>query len=199
MDIQDSYSDEQIFKLKRKWQIALRRYVLQRSPCPAYARYFGLPIDLFREWIETQFDETVSWGTFSENWQFDHVVPLAYFNFKSEADLRLCWNFINIRVDKATVHNKNEQRIDVIAAKAYFKDLLEKTGYELCRAMIEKIEAIELSQLANHSQLRSFIMKYAAILNDIKDFTDDDMERVNAGLSVADILAERKLLAKFGR
>lgn len=199
MEDEERYSNKEIFRLKRKWQIALRRYVLERSPCPAYARYFGLPIELFREWIEAQFDATTNWDNFSERWQFDHIVPLAYFNFKSETDLRLCWNFINIRIEKIHMNKNGGHGVDVIAAKAYFTDLLAKTGYKLCVEMIQKIDAIEISQIKSNVQLESFITRYAHVLNDIKDFSAYDLERINSGLTIADIIVERKMLERFGQ
>ena len=86
------------FREKRKWQIALRRYVLEQKWSASYAPYFGIDIQRFREWIALQFEGGQSWDNFSDGWQFDHVVPVAYFDFGSEAELRLCWNFTNIRV-----------------------------------------------------------------------------------------------------
>ena len=88
------------FRAKRRWQIALRRYIIEKNPCFAYAPYFGLDIENFRKWIEIQFDEELNWDNFSKKWQFDHIVPVAYFDFDSESDLRLCWNFMNVSVEK---------------------------------------------------------------------------------------------------
>ncbi len=198
MNQEERFTDKEVFKLKRKWQIALRRYVLEQQPCPAYARYFGLPISLFREWIEAQFDSITNWDNFSDSWQFDHIVPLAYFNFKQEKDLQLCWNFTNIRIEKAHSKKNVDNRIDVIAAKAYFSDLLNSTGYDLCQEMIKKIESIEESQIASNGQLEGFIIKHIDTLTDLSRFTNEDYERVNLGMAIADILLEKKMLEKFG-
>lgn len=84
---------------KRKWQLALRRYVLEKNISPGYAPYFGLNIVKFRQWIEIQFTGELNWENFGAAWQFEHIVPLAYFDFSIEDDMHLCWNFINIRVE----------------------------------------------------------------------------------------------------
>ena len=60
-----------IFKEKRKWQIALRRYILNGLKCVDYASYFGIDSANFRKWIETHFDEDINWGNFSKVWQFE--------------------------------------------------------------------------------------------------------------------------------
>ena len=199
METKDSCTPAETFKLKRKWQIALRRYVLERQASLAYAKYFGLPITLFREWIEMQFDSSTNWDNFSENWQFDHIVPVAYFNFKNKRDLELCWNFTNIRIEKINLNRNTGHRVDVIAAKAYFSDIFDKTGYKLCQEMIQKIESIEISQISSNDVLESFIIKNFSTLTELSKFSESDFERVNMGMSIDDLITEAKMLAKFGK
>ena len=63
---------------KRKWQIAFRRYVLERNPSVFYAPYFGLDIDTLRKWLESQFMEGIDWDGFGKDWQFEHIIPVTY-------------------------------------------------------------------------------------------------------------------------
>src|ERR1700761_583282 len=116
-----------LFREKRKWQIALRRYILEQRWGSSYAPYFGLDIVNFRKWIELQFDTETNWGNFSETWQFDHIIPVAYFDFGNDLDLRLCWNFINIRLEKISNNKNRGHRVDVLASRAYFERLYEQT------------------------------------------------------------------------
>ena len=186
------------FREKRKWQIALRRYVLEKNKSFGYAPFFGLDIEKFRQWIAFQFDEDTNWDNFSEAWQFDHIVPVAYFDFTNEEDMRLCWNFINIRVEK-TVLNKNQHiRLDVLAAKPYFKLLLERTGYPLCQKMIDKIARIEASQLAANERMQEFILQNKAYLENIASFTAQEYEKLNTGTPLEEVLFELNFLKKFG-
>lgn len=184
------------FREKRKWQIALRRYVLEKNKSSFYAPYFGLPIEKFREWIQIQFDEHCSWENFSKAWQFDHIVSVAYFDFTKEQDLRLCWHFTNITIDKT--HGDTHQRgIDVIAAKAYFQMLHEKTGYPICRKMIEKIAGIEASQVASGSPMAQFILENKGPLEKLAGFTSYDYDKLNAGSDIAAVVYEKEFLKKF--
>lgn len=199
MEAEGFCTPSELFKLKRKWQIALRRYVLEKQASLAYAKYFGLPITLFREWIEMQFDSSTNWDNFSQNWQFDHIVPVAYFNFKNKRDLELCWNFTNIRVEKINLNRNRGHRVDVIAAKAYFSDIFNKTGYQLCQEMIQKIESIEISQINSNDVLESFIIKHFDTLTELSKFSESDFERINLGMSIEDLIAEAKMLARFGK
>jgi hypothetical protein len=96
---------------KRKWQIALRRYVLEKNPSSFYAPYFGLDIEKMRNWFECQFENGTSWEDFGKKWQFDHVIPVTYFNFSDDNELKLCWNFINLRVRSASVNQNRGNRV----------------------------------------------------------------------------------------
>ena len=164
--------ESQAFREKRKWQIALRRYVLEKNKSSYYAPFFGLDIQKFREWVESQFDSDMNWENFSETWQFDHIVPIAYFDFGDEADMRLCWNFINIRAEKSTPNNNRREKVDALAAKTYFHLLYQNTGYRVCSLMVEKIDRIEAAQMAaNPTNVEDFIWKNRSYLDLATSFT----------------------------
>lgn len=183
---------------KRKWQIALRRYVLEKNQSSVYARYFGLDIKYFREWIQLQFKDGLSWDNFAQNWQFDHIVPVAYFDFTNEEDLLLCWNFINIRVE-GIEHNKvMGNRIDVMGVRTYFEDLYNTTKYPFCLRMLEKIASIEVSNIETNNEMKTFIIKNQSYFEQIATFDPVDFQRLNQGVSISSVLAEKELVRKFG-
>ncbi len=186
------------FRQKRKWQIALRRYVLEGNKCSFYAPYLGLDMQHFRAWIEAQFDEELNWNNFSTAWQFDHIVPVTYFDFEVEEDLRLCWNFINIRVEKIQLNKNRGNRIDVLAAKPYFETLYHHTQYHLSGKMIDKINQIELSEIKGANKLVSFIREKKSYLEIISTFTSHEFDRLNEGIPLNEIIAEIELFKKFG-
>lgn len=190
---------ESLLKLreKRKWQIALRRYVLEKNKSSFYAPYFGLDILHFRKWVELQFDDDLNWNNFSSSWQFDHIIPVGSFDFSSEIDLRLCWNFINIRVAKNGENNKTSG-IDIIAAKTHFQQLYERTQFSLCKLMLEKIEQIGLSQIETNTALENFILKNKTIIETATSFGSYEFNKLNDGVPFEEIMAERELLKKFG-
>ncbi|MEP7107543.1 MAG: hypothetical protein ABI760_06160 [Ferruginibacter sp.] len=186
------------FREKRKWQLALRRYVLEKNKSPAYGFYFGLVIEDFRKWIEIQFTEELNWENFGSAWQFDHIVPVVYFDFSLESDLILCWNFINIKVERFEIDNKRVNRIDEIAVKPYFESLYNKTGYTLCLKMINKIERIEILNIVGEPKIEGFIIKNKEQLETISSLSKEEFNRLNMGVSLGDILLEREILKKFG-
>lgn len=186
------------FREKRKWQIALRRYVLEKNKSSFYAPYFGLDIPHIRKWIELQFDEELNWENFSIAWQFDHIVPVAYFDFSNESDLKLCWNFINIRVEKNNLSKNSSSRIDVLAAKTYFEHLFQRTQFSLCQLLVKKIEEIEFSQIEGNITLENFIIENKTIIESAISFSSYEFNKLNEGIPFEEIMAERELLKKFG-
>ena len=186
------------FREKRKWQLAFRRYVLEKNPSQTYAPYFGLDIENYRKWIELQFTDGVSWGNFGTAWQFDHIVPVAYFDFEKKEDLLLCWNFINIRVEKLELNKARGNRIDVLAVKPYFQSLLEKTGYRLCQKMIEKINNIEVSNIVSEPGLEQFIVQHKERLEKLATLSPEEFSHINQGATLENIFLEREILRKFG-
>ena len=183
---------------KRKWQIALRRYVLEKNQGSVYARYFGLDIEYFRQWIQLQFKDGLNWENFAQNWQFDHIVPVAYFDFTNEEDLLLCWNFINIRVERIE-HNKiRGNRIDVMGVRTYFEDLYNTTKYPFCLRMLEKIATIEVSNIETNTEMKAFIIKNQSYFEQIATFDPVDFQRLNQGVPISSVLAEKELVRKFG-
>ena len=186
------------FREKRKWQLALRRYILEKNVSEAYAPYFGIDNENFRKWIALQFSGELSWENFGSLWQFDHIVPVGYFDFNNEDDLKLCWNFINVRVEKLELNKARGNRIDVLAVRPYFEELYKKTGYSICLNMIHKIAEIEISNIIPEPFLEDFIIENKEQLEKLAILSAQEFSRFNKGTSLKDIFLEREIIQKFG-
>jgi hypothetical protein len=183
---------------KRKWQIALRRYVLDRNISTFYAPYFGLDIDNLRKWFEMQFDEDTGWEHFGEKWQFDHIVPVTFFDFSNEEDLRLCWNFTNIRIERCKTNKDRSNRLDVLGARAYFQQLYDTTLYPVCKRMLDKIDSLELSAFANTAKQQAFIIRHREYLDMIENYSAFEFGLLNSGRAHEDVKREIEFFKNMG-
>ena len=191
-DNKEFSESEQEIRERKKWQIALRRYIIERIPSKSYAPYFGLDIETFREWICSQFMGVLSWENFGTEWKLEHVVPIGYFSMYQVEDLKLGWNFTNINVASVYI-----ERMNIIGCKSYFKQIFRDTGYSIADKMISRIEQIETSQMeALPGMIRT--MQQKDYLQKMTSFTEEDFERINKGEPVKDILLEKEILTKFG-
>jgi len=184
------------FREKRKWQINLRRYVIEKSLCPFYAPYFGLDIKNIRLWFEYQFTNNLDWKDFGEKWQFDHIIPVTYFDHSDEKELRLCWNFTNLRVEPFQLNKNRGNRIDVIGAKSYFDELYLKTGYPITKELRDKIARIELSELLSSEPQQKFLTDHIDYLSQIENYSSFEFELINLGRSIEEVRKETAFYKK---
>ena len=195
---QEATSSAFKFKEKRKWQIALRRYILQNNQTSAYAPYFGLDIQSFRNWIELQFTEGLNWDNFGTAWQFDHIVPVTFFDFEQEQDLYLCWNFINIRVERLGEQNNKANKTALLVVRNYFEDLFNKTSFQVCRQMVDRIQQMEAAVIMYNPKQENYLKENKGKVEALIGLTAGEMSLFNQGTSLKDILLQKEILKKFG-
>jgi len=181
---------------KRKWQIALRRYIIESRPAFEYAPYFGISNAGFRDWIEASFKPGMNWLNFGKAWQIDHVVPVSLFNHENESELRLCWNFINIH---PTTRGEGENKIkfDVSNSISYFNEIYTKTSFYLAAEMVEKLKRMADQKPPELEKRVGFLNEKKGFLNEIKNFGNIEMELINKGLSPKEALAEAKNIRRL--
>ena len=182
---------------KRKWQIAFRRYVVEKSPSSAYAPYFGLDINGIRRWFELQFPKGIGWDDFGSKWQFSHIIPVAFFNFSREEDLRMCWNFTNLRVQVLNGTAEGSSFFHLQAARDYFRELYDVSGYQPCAHLLQKLFLLEQSAQQETTLLRVFIKENHQLLQAITGFTPYEMDLLNQQKSLEDIRAEQAFMKQL--
>jgi len=181
---------------KRKWQINLRRYVIEKSLCPTYAPYFGLDIENIRKWFEYQFTQGLDWNNFGKQWQFDHIIPVTYFDHEIDEELRLCWNFINLRIEPFQLNKSRGSRLDVLGAKSYFNELYSKTGYPLAKALKDKIDRIELLEFVSSEPQQRFLIQHKEYLGHLENYSMFEFELLNHGRSIEEVKKEMAFFKK---
>ncbi|MEP7280079.1 MAG: hypothetical protein ABI813_15635 [Bacteroidota bacterium] len=182
---------------KRKWQISFRRYVLERTPCSPYAPFFGLDIKNLRHWIELQFEQNLGWDDFAKKWQFEHVIPVNYFDFTKEEDLKRCWNFINIRVDTFHENREEVKKLDLLTARKYFEALYKESDYQPCILLLEKITEIEDATSPSTQKQSHFLRERKPFLDILQQYSSFEFELLNSGRTPTEIAKEVNFLKKF--
>lgn len=175
---------------KKKWQITFRRYVLEDSPCQAYAPYFGADKKTIREWFEAQFPAGLGWADFGEAWQFEHVVPVTCFDFEREEDLELCWHFTNIRLQLLRVDTEKGGRPDLLHARNYFTRLYQLTGLGILQKHLHKIDELEKEEEKPAEALVSFLKNKKAYLDRLEGYSSWEYELLNSGKTPEEVEKE---------
>lgn len=50
-----------------------------------------------REYVESQWLEGMNWDNYGDVWVVDHIVPLKYFDARAEKEMKICWNYNNLK------------------------------------------------------------------------------------------------------
>lgn len=182
---------------KRKWQLAYRRYVVEQKPSETYGVFFGLDIYTLRDWFSLQFTESISWENYGKSWQFEHIIPASFFDFTNDQELKSCWSFINMRVQPLDEQGQPTQSFNLIAAKAYFQELYESTGIQDCSAMMAKLNEIESEGQSLLAKTKPFLSTHKEMIAQLQALSSDELDKINRGSSLKDVLLEREILKKF--
>lgn len=130
-------------KPKRTWQIGMRRYLIEHAPSFGFSKYYGISQKGFKKYIENQFANGMSWGNYASVWDFDHLIPICYFDTANKEDMQLCWNFLNIQASRLPNNGNKSARVDVSYYREYFTEIYLKTNYDVALKMANKISEIE--------------------------------------------------------
>ena len=89
------------YNIKKRLSLNLRRFVRgKRMKLDNYEneilRFIFLSRTDFREYIEHQFLEGMTWENYCSVWEIDHIVPVGQFDMTKEEDLKLCWHYLNM-------------------------------------------------------------------------------------------------------
>ncbi len=158
-----------------------------------------MDIENLRKWIEIQFKNGIGWEDFGKKWQFDHIIPVTYFDFSSELELKMCWNFTNIRVEEFQNNKDRGNRLDILAAKGYFEELYKKTFYAPCLALLKKIDTIKLSDMLSSEKQQQFINENRAYLGMIENYSVFEFELINSGRGIDEVKKEIDFFRKIDK
>jgi hypothetical protein len=59
-------------------------------------QYLGTPVTLIKAWLETNFQEDMTWENYGSYWHIDHTLPLSAWNLEDEDECILCFGWHNI-------------------------------------------------------------------------------------------------------
>jgi hypothetical protein len=83
-------------RIRKKQQIAFRRWMTGKSGGAAISKYVGIDIGSLRQWINERMMEGMHWNNYGEVWVIDHIVPMRMFDIFNEDELKICWHYKNL-------------------------------------------------------------------------------------------------------
>lgn len=88
--------------------------------------YIGCGIVFFKNWIESQFNENISWDNYGK-WHLDHVKPCSSYDFTKNDQVHECFNWKNYQ---PLMGQENLIKSDKIDQKLIDEHLIKANKYE---------------------------------------------------------------------
>lgn len=60
-------------------------------------KYVGCSLQNLKNWLEFQFDKSMTWESYGKNWTIDHVLPLSLFDLTKESDQKVAFHWTNLQ------------------------------------------------------------------------------------------------------
>ena len=57
----------------------------------------GMSMDVFRQWIQCQFEPGMTWDTYSVEWELNHVLPVSSFDLDDPLQQHVCFGWTNFQ------------------------------------------------------------------------------------------------------
>lgn len=106
------YQNDLDFRIKKVLRTRFSKLVKLNKRSQTMIKYLDMDIELFKHWIESQFDTSMCWDNYGTVWDFDHVVPCNAFNLASEEDVALCYRWNNLRPLSKRQNYQKSAKID---------------------------------------------------------------------------------------
>ena len=84
------------FRIRNRCRVRLWRALKYGNPSGSIVGLIGCTIEQFREHIEGQFVDGMTWDNYGE-WHMDHIVPIVAFDLTDSDGLAAAWHFTNTR------------------------------------------------------------------------------------------------------
>jgi hypothetical protein len=93
----NKYSTDPQYRMKKILRTRFTKVVKNGTGSKRMLEYLQMPIALFRTWIESQFDASMTWQNHGTIWEIDHVIPIASFDLTSDDEIRFCFAWNNMQ------------------------------------------------------------------------------------------------------
>lgn len=82
--------------LSERLRVRIRRALHGKDKSKPTLELLGCDIDFFKQHLENQFQENMSWDNYGE-WHIDHINPCCSFDLSIPEEQQKCFNYTNLR------------------------------------------------------------------------------------------------------
>jgi len=118
----EKYKYDHQYRIKKILRSRFKKTILKQKNYKSILTYLGVSVEYFNNWIESQFDNKMTWENQGTYWEIDHVIPCSSFNFLIETEIQKCFNWKNMRpCERIENYKKNDKIIQLLIDDHYKK------------------------------------------------------------------------------
>lgn len=109
------WKTDENFRLRKVLSARFKQMMKGMKKSKSSLKYVGMDIPLVLKWLESQFDNNMSWENQGSYWDIDHVKPCASFDLTDEKEVLQCFHWTNIQpLEKRENYSKNNKVLPVM-------------------------------------------------------------------------------------
>lgn len=136
-------------KTRRRYRQKLRSYIFdEKAPSnKKFVKICNCSREKFRNWIEYNFTQGMTWDNYGTGWNLDHVKPCSSFDLTDEDKLKECFDWKNTvpvypKENLIKFNKKDNNLVDLYAVKCkMFEDNITQRQIKRNRARAKKSQA----------------------------------------------------------
>ena len=118
----NKYKNDCQYRMKKILRSRFKKTILGQKNYKSILTYLGVTVEYFNNWIESQFDNKMTWDNQGIYWEIDHVIPCSSFDFTNETEIKKCFNWKNMRpCERIENYSKNNKIIQTLIDDHYKK------------------------------------------------------------------------------
>ena len=95
----NKYKNDLNFRLENK--LRTRMYIILKlyngKKHSKFITILGCDIEYFKIWLESQFDNNMTWNNYGSYWHIDHILPCSAFELQNSEEQEICFHYTNLR------------------------------------------------------------------------------------------------------
>ncbi len=99
------------YKLIENLRTRIARAVGRSNKSAPTAKLIGCSIDNLKLYLESKFEDGMTWENYGSLWHIDHIIPCALFDFTKPIHQKVCFHFSNLQPLLAAENIKKGARI----------------------------------------------------------------------------------------
>jgi hypothetical protein len=83
--------------------------------------YIGCDLEFLKQWLQSNFNEHMTFKNYGSYWHIDHVIPCSKFDLTNEQNIFDCFRWTNLQPLEASENYSKNNSVDFDQVKSHYK------------------------------------------------------------------------------